>query len=217
MPVNILIVVATALEAQRLPALPHARIAISGIGAVNAALETQARLLEAKPDLVLSVGIAGAYPNSGLKEADVIISSGVVYAGLGAQAGSSIEVLNFPVVSNFSSQLPVWDGALPFSKKANLETGSIATLETVTTDLSRAHGIETQFGARAEAMEGAGVIHAALRHDLPAFEIRAISNVVGPRDPTSWKIKEAMAALSMALEQNWNALREEILAGKTRA
>jgi futalosine hydrolase len=208
---DILIIVATELEAKRLPALPDARVAVSGIGAVNAALETQAQILRAKPDLVLSVGIAGAYANSGLVETDVIVSSGVVYAGLGAQAGSSIDLLNFAVIREFSSQLPVWDGALMFAQKANLLTGVIATLETVTTDPARALGIETQFSARAEAMEGAGVVHAALRHGVPAFELRAISNMVGPRNPLTWKIKESLAALGEALEENWNALGQAVL------
>jgi futalosine hydrolase len=205
---NILIVVATELEAKRLPTLPNAVIAVSGIGPVNAALETQARILQNKSDLVLSVGIAGAYPNSGLRETDVVVSSGVVYAGLGAQTGSSIEVLQFPVIGEHSSQLPVWEGALPFSQNAGLETGIIATLETVTTDPARALGIEAQFGARAEAMEGAGVVHAALRHGVPALEIRAISNLVGPRDPSRWKIREALEALNQTLEAHWGGLLE---------
>jgi futalosine hydrolase len=115
------------------------------------------------------------------------------------------------VLAGHSSQLPVWAGARAFAKDAGLETGIIATLETVTTDPARALGIEAQFGARAEAMEGAGVVHAALRHGVPAFEIRAISNMVGPRDPSRWKTREALEALSQTLETHWEGLQDKVI------
>ncbi len=206
MELNILIVVATPLEAQRLPVLPHSRLIVSGIGAVNAALSTQQALLEQKADLVLSVGIAGAYPKSGLELGDVIVSSRLVYAGLGVQNDSRVEALGFPIAEGIFQTLPVWQHAQAFAKAAQLEYGVMTTLETVTTDLTRASGIERQFEARAEAMEGAGIAQAALRFAVPTLEIRAISNMVGDRQ--NWQIKTALGQLETKLEQHWNRLLE---------
>ena len=45
-------------------------------------------------------------------------------------------------------------------------------------------------------MEGAGVAAAAARHGVPFAEVRAISNLVGPRDRAAWRIPEALAALA---------------------
>jgi futalosine hydrolase len=144
--------------------------------------------------LVLSVGIAGAYPNSGLNIGDVLVSSSVVNAGLGVQNRSRVEALNF---AGAEQVLPVWDKAAEFAKAAGLGYGVIATLETVTIDLARAEAIESQFGAKAEAMEGAGVAQAALRHGAPMLELRAISNKVGDRQ--NWQIKTALSQLGKAL------------------
>jgi futalosine hydrolase len=201
---KVLIVVATPLEAKRLPVLPDSRIIISGIGAVNAALSTQAALLEQPADLVLSVGIAGAYPNSGLQLTNLIVSSAVVYAGFGVQSGSRVEALSFPIAEGIFQILPVWEKAQAFAQAAKLEYGVIATLETVTTKAARAKGIEAQFEARAEAMEGAGVAQAALRFAVPCLELRSISNLVGDRQ--NWQLEAALRALAQTLETTWDGL-----------
>jgi futalosine hydrolase len=192
---QILIVVASQLEADRLPNLPNSRLVVSGLGAVGAALATQAALLEQKADVVLSVGIAGAYPNSDLQSGDVLVSSRVVFAGLGIQHGTRVEALHF---AGAEQVLPVWEKAADIANAAKLKLGVIATLETVTTDMARAEAIEAQFGAKAEAMEGAGVAQAALRCGVPMLEVRAISNKVGDRQ--NWQIQLALEQLSKALE-----------------
>ena len=55
------LIVATPLEADFFASL-ELPTEITGIGAVNAALATQAYLYLQQPDIILHVGIAGAYP-----------------------------------------------------------------------------------------------------------------------------------------------------------
>ncbi|MCF3964924.1 phosphorylase family protein, partial [Streptomyces fuscigenes] len=52
--------------------------------------------------------------------------------------------------------------------------------------------------AAAEGMEGFGVAEAAAALRVPCAEIRAISNVVGPRDRAAWRIGAALGALERA-------------------
>jgi futalosine hydrolase len=47
-------------------------------------------------------------------------------------------------------------------------------------------------------MEGFGVAAAAKEFGLPVLEIRAVSNAVGPRDKSAWRIKEALQSLEAA-------------------
>jgi futalosine hydrolase len=47
-------------------------------------------------------------------------------------------------------------------------------------------------------MEGFGVAAAASRVGVPFTEIRAISNVVGKRDPSTWNMRGALDALAQA-------------------
>jgi futalosine hydrolase len=49
-------------------------------------------------------------------------------------------------------------------------------------------------------MEGFGVAEAAAAHGVPAVEVRAVSNTVGPRDRAAWRIGEALDALRAAFE-----------------
>ncbi|GAA2805493.1 hypothetical protein GCM10010441_32920 [Kitasatospora paracochleata] len=73
------------------------------------------------------------------------------------------------------------------------------TVSTVTGSAERAAALTARHpGAVAEAMEGFGVAEAAARFGVPAGEIRAVSNPVGPRDRAAWRIGEALGALERA-------------------
>jgi futalosine hydrolase len=48
-------------------------------------------------------------------------------------------------------------------------------------------------------MEGAGVAAAAAVHGVPFGEIRAVSNLVGPRDRDAWQIPLALQSLGRAV------------------
>lgn len=206
---DILVIVATELEAQKLPNLPGMRVRVSGIGAVNAALETQLGILERKPDLVLSLGIAGAYPNGGAATGDVVVSSQMIYAGLGAMDGNkflNLEELGFPILENTFNTIKAAPQTTEFVRLTGAKLGAILTLETVTGSDARALELEQLYpNAIAESMEGAGVAHAALKHGIPTLEIRGISNMVGVRDRSRWRIGAALAALAV-LEIGWEAL-----------
>jgi futalosine hydrolase len=52
--------------------------------------------------------------------------------------------------------------------------------------------------AVAEAMEGYGVALAAQEFGKPVLEIRSISNPIGPRDRSAWRMKEAFDTLERA-------------------
>jgi futalosine hydrolase len=211
---DILVVVATNAEAARLPALPQMRAVVSGIGAVNAALATQAALLETPARLALSVGIAGAYPWSGLEVGAVVAASRMTYANLGAEDGDdflNLETLGFPLLEpHVFNTLEASPLALEFARRAACNHGEILTVETVTASPRSLERLQRMYPhALIEAMEGAGVAHAAVRHGTPALEIRGISNPVLPhRDRATWRIGAALGALGAALERGWSALLE---------
>jgi futalosine hydrolase len=204
---DILVIVATELEAQKLPELPGMRLRVSGIGAVNAALETQLGILEHRPDLVLSAGIGGAYPNGGAKIGDVVVASEMIYAALGAMDGTqflNLEELGFPIFENTFNTIQAAPQSRDFAALTGAKLGAILTLETVTGSDARALELEALLpNAIGEGMEGAGVAHAALKHGIPSLEIRGISNFVGARDRSSWQIGAALKALHQSLEVGW--------------
>ena len=211
---DILIVVATALEAARLPQLLNARVVVSGIGAVGAALATQRAILESAPRLILSAGIGGAYPWGAADVGDVVVSSELIYAGLGAEDGErllGLEELGFALLETpecVYNVLPAAPQARGFAHSTGAHLGAILTLETVTGSPRSLERLRIAYpDALCEAMEGAGIAHAAALHGIPALEIRGISNLVlDRRDRDSWHIGAALAALHTALETGWDAL-----------
>ncbi|PYE55897.1 futalosine hydrolase [Deinococcus yavapaiensis] len=197
-----IVVVASELEARRLSNL-DLTLYVSGIGSVNAALATMRAIEREHPDLVVSTGIGGAYPSSGLQPGDVAISSEIVYGALGAMDGArflDLAELGFPLVGEMHNRLPVWQGAASWASRANAAFGPLLTLETVTGDDEIALVLERRFpGALTEGMEGAGVAHAALLAGVAAVEVRGVSNMVGRRDRSSWRLPEALDAVKGTL------------------
>lgn len=125
-----LLMVATPGEAQHLRGL-GVSVRVSGIGAVNAALATADAVREERPDLVVSVGIGGAYPSSGLTFGDVAFSSEMIYATLGAMGGEGgqefldLAALGFELVDGLHNRLPAWDGAREWTRRAQGVLGEV--------------------------------------------------------------------------------------------
>lgn len=201
---RVLIVVATAGEAARLADLP-ARVVVSGVGPVAAALTTVRELAGKSFDLAVSAGIGGAYPGSELRPGDLAVSSQIVQADLGARDGDSfldLDALGLSVLPDGpnAGRFAVWDGAASLAARVGAAYGPLLTLSTVTGSAEGARQLATRFpGALTEGMEGAGVAHAALLVGIPALEVRGVSNPVGPRDRAAWRLPEALAATRRGL------------------
>lgn len=202
---NALIIVATAGEAQRLSDLP-ARVIVSGVGPVAAALATQRALMAGNFHLVISAGIGGAYPNSGLQPGDLAMSSAIIQADLGAWDGGhflDFAALGLSILPDGQqdAQFPSWNGAAEAARRAGAAFGPMLTLCSVTGAQKTARHLENRYpGALTEGMEGAGVAHAALLTGIPVIEVRGISNMVGPRDRASWRIPAALEATRRGVE-----------------
>jgi futalosine hydrolase len=187
------LLVVTAVAAERdaiLDALPQAEVLVAGIGAAAAAAATAATLAASSFDVVISAGIAGGFD---VPVGAVVVASRTVHADLGIRTADGFEPIgttSFDVRPDLVQQLTARTGAL---------TGAVLTVSTVTGTASGAAEVRARHpDAVAEAMEGFGVATAAARHGVAFAEVRAISNRVGPRDRQSWRIPEALGALTQA-------------------
>ena len=179
-----------------------------GVGPVMAAISTTKALLKKNYDLVISAGIGGGF----LGVADVgtvVLATEIIAADLGVQTTegfASIEELGFGI-SRISVDQDMVSRLTKELQLAGLKatSGPIATLSTVTGSASTAQALASRIPSVAvEAMEGFGVGLAAKEAGISVIEIRTISNPVGPRDKSSWKIKEAL----LQLEKTSSVLRE---------
>ncbi|MEU9102489.1 futalosine hydrolase [Streptomyces sp. NPDC048361] len=148
-------------------------------------------------DLVLSAGIGGGFPGVA-PLGSLVVSAQIVAADLGA--GSPDGFIPVTELGFGRHQVHVLNSLARRATRAlDAAHGTILTVTTATGTAERAAELRTRHPrALAEAMEGFGVAEAADQYGLPVLEIRAISNEVGPRDRSAWRIGDALAALTGA-------------------
>jgi futalosine hydrolase len=177
-------------------------VLVAGVGSVVAAVNTARALATTEYSLVISAGIGGGFPGRA-EVGSLVVSNEIVVADLGAETLEgfrSVDELGFGF-----TQIQVDASLVDRVTKALLvaklpaNSGSVLTVSTVTGTAARGVELAARIpGATAEAMEGYGVGFAALDRGLPVLEIRAISNMVGPRDRSTWRIKDALDVLEAA-------------------
>ncbi len=208
---RILAIVAVEAEAKALANVADAEIVVAGIGRTNAAAATTQAILEDGPiAAVVSIGIAGALPDSGLELGELVVASESVYVeeGLETPEGfGDMRTLGFPLGEFEGNRVPA-DATLLTKCSALGRVGAIATVATCSGTDRLAREVVRRTGAIAEAMEGAAVLHAARRLGAPAIEVRAISNTTGDRPEQRWEIARAFATLGDAWPRVVAAMRD---------
>ncbi|AQW51576.1 futalosine hydrolase [Streptomyces violaceusniger] len=197
----------------------------AGVGPAAAAAGAAAALTAAAVahtpyDLAVSAGIGGgfttAHPDATAAHPDaterpataqpaataclgsIVVADAIVAADLGAETPdgfAAVTDLGFGTVEH----LPPAALVAAVAEATDAVRGTVLTVSTVTGSAERAAELLRRHPhAVAEAMEGFGVAEAAAAQSVPALEVRAISNAVGPRDRAAWRIGAALEALTSA-------------------
>ena len=147
-----------------------------------------------QPRDIVGLGIAGVYPGSPCKVGRVYRIRTERFLDFGAESGCSdtVEALPFPGLSEDILTLA------QMSEFGHLESADAATTA-LATGTARTALRRRASGADLESMEGAAWAMVARSTGIPFAQIRAVSNVAGPRDRSSWVIPAALDALRKAL------------------
>jgi futalosine hydrolase len=174
----------------------------AGVGPVSAAAHAAKALAVAGYGLVVSAGIGGGFLGRAEVES-LVVADQIIAADLGAETLEgfcSLDELGFgcTCIQTDDKLVEAVTGAL-LAAGLPVNTGPVLTVSTATGTAERAAELAARVqGAAAEAMEGYGVAWAAQDAGVPVIELRAISNLVGPRDRAGWRIKEALEVLEAA-------------------
>jgi futalosine hydrolase len=177
---------------------------VTGPGQVNTAYSLGRVLSGLTPRLILSVGIGGAYPSSGLFPGDIAVATTEVDADWGVEPIPP-EIQPRPILvprvrlpgANLNFFIPLSKSharslLLSSCEFCNAAEGPFVTSSTVTATEKRARQMEELYGAICENMEGYAAAQVAMEEGILFAEIRGISNMAGPRDLSKWKMKEAV-------------------------
>jgi len=206
-----LLLIPTELELRRfldLGGLPPglAQIELCGFGVVAAAARSAQLIARLRPGRVLLVGIAGAYDTVAHPVGEAFEFSEVALEGVGV--GSGADLMPPPDLG-----FPQWPGSQsgPGSRRIDMRL-SLASGEApaqeglaggpvlLTTCAASADVQQAALrrercpAAAAEDMEGFSVAMACDLADVPLRIVRGISNRVGDRDSSNWRIPGALAA-----------------------
>jgi futalosine hydrolase len=168
--------------------LGNSEVAISlcGIGKTNAAHAAGLLFEHFKFASVFVVGVAGAYPESGLKIGDVAVGDAEIYGDEGLLTDSgfcTMENLGLPLVTadseNFYNEFPLF---IPETLKDHKHNGRFVTVSTCSGTKKQGITAANRFNAICENMEGAAIAHVGLLNNVPVTEIRGISNIIEDRN-----------------------------------
>jgi futalosine hydrolase len=194
---RLLVVTAVAAERDAIRAATDVEVLVGGVGPAAAAAAASAALAGSGYDLVLCAGIGGGLGRAPV--GGIAVASSIVFADLGVETGSGfapVSTLGFGV-ERYAVEPRL---GIDLAERTGGQLGTVLTVATATGTAGTAADLAARFpDAVAEGMEGAGVAAAAQHHGVPFGEIRAVSNLVGPRQRDAWRIPDALAALGRAV------------------
>ncbi len=174
------------------------RLLITGVGMTQTAFSIGQFLVIEKPQLLLNVGIAGAF-NRELSIGAVVNVISERFADLGVENadGSFVDVHELGLSAK--DELPFKAGVLENEegrKNPFLPHASGLTVNKVHGSDASIKAIRAKYTVDVESMEGAAVFYACLIEQVPFLEIRSISNYVEARNKDNWNIPLAIDNLN---------------------
>ncbi|MBK8521573.1 MAG: futalosine hydrolase [Chitinophagaceae bacterium] len=199
---QILLIAATASEIEPFTAAYNRMdTLITGVGVPAAIYHLQKRIHQVDYDLIIQAGIAGSFSDE-MTPGQVVLVKQDCFADLGIEEkGNYTPVFNTAFADK--DEFPFTDGWM-INTDENLKYSDLLNAKAITvnkvsdSELQKKQFSQT-FNADIETMEGAALHYVCLQEHIPFLQIRSISNQVGERDKTKWKIKEAIENLNKEL------------------
>jgi futalosine hydrolase len=199
---NLLIVAATKFEIE--PFFKEktlAEILITGVGIPATVYHLTKKLSSEKYDFVIQAGIAGSFSDE-FNLAEVVQVKEDTFADLGIEEKGNFRTL-FDMGFINKSDFPFTNGWLmnpaAFSEKNNLPFAKGITVNKIGDDQLQNKMIREKFLPDIESMEGAAFHYVCLQQKNNFLQLRSISNKVGERDKSKWKLKESIENLNKEL------------------
>ena len=172
---------------------------ITGIGLMNTTFALTRHVYKEMPELVIQAGLGGSFSPLFPPGTVVAVKDDVV-ADLGVMENDEwkdhfdLHLSNPDQVPNTKKKLV--NSHYTLLDKSGLCQVSAVSVNEITTSQKRLETYIAKYSPVIESMEGAAVHKVCLEEGIPFIQLRAVSNLVGVRDKSQWKIAQAVKALN---------------------
>ena len=172
-------------------------VLLTGVGMPIALYHLQKKITENRYNLVIQVGLAGAFTTK-FELGETVFVKQDTFGDLGIEDKVRFTPIFDTDLFN-KNEFPFENGWLVNKNKilqqSTLEVVKAVTINKVTDKGSIKQQLIDSFNPDIETMEGAALHYVCLHQNIPFIQLRAISNYVGERDKTKWKIDLAISNL----------------------
>lgn len=172
-------------------------VLLTGVGMPIALYHLQKKITENRYNLVIQVGLAGAFTTK-FELGETVFVNQDTFGDLGIEEKERFTPIFETDLFN-KNEFPFENGWLVNKNKiiqqSTLEVVKAVTINKVTDKGSIKQQLIDSFNPDIETMEGAALHYVCLHQNIPFIQLRAISNYVGERDKTKWKIDLAISNL----------------------
>ncbi len=181
---------------------------ITGVGVPATLYHLQKKLQQKEYDLVIQAGIAGTFHHA-IELGEVVLVKQDTFADIGMEEQKNFKTI-FDAGFAEKDAFPFSDGWLVNPNNhfqlSSLRQAKAITVNKVSDSMLQKQQAILQFSPEIESMEGAALHYVCLQENIPFLQIRSVSNAVGERDKSRWKIKEAIEHLNKELAGLINTL-----------
>lgn len=172
---------------------------ITGVGIPAATFHLTKQLHHHHYSWVIQAGVAGYFPNNqqqASEPGDIVLVEKDAFGDLAALVNNEVKSLTDLNLTNENEWLPN-----PYLNRieTNFRKVSAITVNTLTDDVQRINALSQKWKAGIESMEGAALHYVCTQQKQPFLQIRAISNMVGERDKSKWRLGLAIENLNQAV------------------
>lgn len=186
----------------------NVEILITGVGMPSTIYHLTKKLLQEKYDLVIQAGIAGSFTKK-IKKGQVVLVKQDAFGDLGIEEKDEFKPV-FNMDFSDKNKFPFENGILinkyEFLKITQLKLVNGVTINKISDRKKQAKILKKTFNADVESMEGAALHFVCLQLGIKFLQLRSISNYVGIRDKSKWKMKIAIENLNMELTRIINTI-----------
>jgi futalosine hydrolase len=207
---QILVISATAQEVIPFTSSnPEIDVLVAGVGIPSTMYHLQKRMQQIDYDCIIQAGIAGSF-TSDIEPGRVVVVKQDTFADVGMEEKEHYTTIFGHGLAD-KDEFPFKDGWLINPHKI-FSTQQLLTVKAITVNKVSDNPLQNrqfvqQFGPQVESMEGAALHYICLQENITFLQLRAVSNEVGIRDKTKWKMEEAINNLNTELSKLVNELR----------